>query len=60
VTIGDVLALLGLVVVVGIIVKGFWGSTRVKPIEQPDNWQDYPSRREGNNAARTEGSEETG
>lgn len=58
-TIGDALALLGLVVVAGIIVKGFWDSTRVKPIEQPDNWQE-PSRREGSNATRTEGSEETG
>ena len=30
---------LGFVVVVGIIVKGFWKAYRVKPIEQPDNWQ---------------------
>lgn len=40
-TIYDALMALCLVLAVGIIVKGFWGSTRVKPIEQPDNWQNY-------------------
>lgn len=38
-TIYNLLMAFGLVVVVGIVVKGFWGSTRVKPIKQPDNWQ---------------------
>jgi hypothetical protein len=34
----NLLMAFGVVVVVGIIVKGFRGATRVKPIEQPDNW----------------------
>ena len=38
-TIYDLLMMTGLVVVVGVIVKGFWSSTRVKSIEQPDNWE---------------------
>jgi hypothetical protein len=41
-TIYNILMGLGLVAVAGIIVKGFWSSTRVKPIEQPDNWQNNP------------------
>ena len=41
-TIYNILMGLGLVAVAGIIVKAFWSSTRVKPIDQPDNWQrDY-------------------
>jgi hypothetical protein len=31
----------GVVVVAGIIVKGFRSAARVKPIEQPDNWRNY-------------------
>jgi FtsZ-interacting cell division protein ZipA len=38
-TIYNLLMIIGLVVVIGVIVKGFWSSTRVKPMEQPDNWQ---------------------
>jgi FtsZ-interacting cell division protein ZipA len=40
-TIYNLLMALGLVVVVGIVVKGLWSSTRVKPVEQPDNWQGH-------------------
>ena len=29
----------GLVVMIAVMVKGFWGITRVKPLEQPDNAQ---------------------
>ena len=43
-TIHDLLVIFGCIVVVGIIVKGFWGATRVKPIEQPDNWQSLGDR----------------
>ena len=41
-TIYNLLMVFGLVVVVGIFVKGFWSSTRVKQLEQPDNWQGPP------------------
>lgn len=46
-TIYSLLMALGLVVVIGIIVKGFWGSTRVKSLEQPDNSQGSPPHGEG-------------
>ncbi len=46
-TIYDLLMVFGLVVVAGIIVKGFWGSMRVKPIEQPDNWQSQGNQSSG-------------
>ncbi|WP_256752322.1 hypothetical protein [Mesorhizobium sp. Mes31] len=42
-TISGILAALGGLIVLGIIVKGFWGGDRVKPIEQPDNWQNHTS-----------------
>jgi FtsZ-interacting cell division protein ZipA len=38
-TIYNVLMMLGVIVLVGIVVKGFWGARRIKAIEQPDNWQ---------------------
>lgn len=38
-TIYNLLMIVGLIAVVSIIVKGFWSSTRVKSIEQPDNWE---------------------
>lgn len=40
-TIYNLLMALGLIVVAGIVVKGFWGSARIKPKEQPDNWDRY-------------------
>lgn len=42
-TIHNLLMAFGVVVVAAIIVKGFRSATRVKPIEQPDNWQNYQS-----------------
>jgi FtsZ-interacting cell division protein ZipA len=36
-TIYNALMMLGVIVLVGIVVKGFWGARRVKAIEQPDN-----------------------
>ncbi|MFJ1312159.1 hypothetical protein [Agrobacterium sp. P15N1-A] len=38
-TFDNLLMTLGVVVLAGIIFKGFWGVTRVKPLEQPDNPQ---------------------
>jgi FtsZ-interacting cell division protein ZipA len=38
-TIYNALMIVGVIVVVAIIVKGFWSARRVKAIEQPDNWQ---------------------
>ena len=43
----DAVMLFGCVVVLGIIVKGFRSATRVKPIEQPDNWQSLGDRPHG-------------
>ena len=40
-TIYNLLMVIGLVVVVGIFVKGFWSSTRIKQLEQPDHWQGH-------------------
>ena len=37
-TIYELLMSVGCVVVLGVIVKGFWSGTRVKPTDQPDNW----------------------
>jgi hypothetical protein len=39
-TMYDGLMALCVVFAVGVIAKGFWGSTRVKPIDQPDNFKD--------------------
>jgi hypothetical protein len=36
-TIYNALMTLGVVVIAGIIAKGFWSARRVKAIEQPDN-----------------------
>lgn len=38
-TLYNVLMSLGVVVLIGILLKGFWGVTRMKPLEQPDNAQ---------------------
>lgn len=38
-TMHDGLTALCVVFAIGIIIKGFRGSTRVKPIDRPDNWQ---------------------
>ncbi|MGK6317497.1 hypothetical protein [Neorhizobium sp. DT-125] len=38
-TLYNVLMSFGVVVLIGILLKGFWGVTRVKPLEQPDNAQ---------------------
>jgi hypothetical protein len=38
-TINHILAAFGFLVVIGIIVKGFWAADSIKPMEQPDNWQ---------------------
>lgn len=35
----NVLMGLGLVVMIGVVVKGFWRATRLEPREQPDNPQ---------------------
>ncbi|MBX4871399.1 hypothetical protein [Rhizobium bangladeshense] len=35
----NLLMSLGVVVLIGILLKGFWGVTRVKPLEQHDNPQ---------------------
>jgi FtsZ-interacting cell division protein ZipA len=36
-TVYNALMILGALVLVAIVVKGFWGGRRVKAIEQPDN-----------------------
>jgi hypothetical protein len=41
VTFAGVLAALGGLVIAGIIIKGFWSGNRVKPIDQPDDWQKH-------------------
>ncbi|MBX5088315.1 MULTISPECIES: hypothetical protein [Rhizobium] len=38
-TVYNLLMSLGVVVLIGILLKGFWAVTRVKPREQPDNPQ---------------------
>ena len=38
-TVYGVLMAFGGLILAAIIVKGFWSATRVKPMEQPDNWQ---------------------
>lgn len=38
-TLYNVLMSFGVVVLIGILAKGFWGVTRIKPLEQPDNAQ---------------------
>lgn len=38
-TFDNLLMGLGVVVLAGILVKGFWGVTRIEPLEQPDNAQ---------------------
>ncbi|SCB60468.1 hypothetical protein GA0061105_11139 [Rhizobium aethiopicum] len=38
-TLYNVLMFLGLVVMIGVVVKGFWGVTRLKPLEQHDSPQ---------------------
>jgi hypothetical protein len=40
-TLYDALMVLGLVILVGIILKGFWAANRVKPTDQRENWRDY-------------------
>jgi FtsZ-interacting cell division protein ZipA len=35
----NVLMSLGVVVLIGILLKGFWGVTRIEPLKQPDNAQ---------------------
>ncbi len=45
-TLYDILMALCVAVAVGVLVKGFWSSTRVKSINQPDNWQNDASPRE--------------
>lgn len=39
-TMYDGLMALCVIFAIGVIAKGFWGSTRVKPINQPDNFKD--------------------
>lgn len=38
-TVYNLLMSFGFVVMIGVLVKGFWGVTSVKPLEQPDNAQ---------------------
>lgn len=38
-TLAHIFGGLGFLVVLTVIVKGFWSGDRTKPIEQPDNWQ---------------------
>lgn len=38
-TLYNVLMSLGVVVLIGILLKGFWGVTRIKALKQPDNAQ---------------------
>jgi FtsZ-interacting cell division protein ZipA len=46
-TIYNVLMIVGFIVIVGIIARGFWSARRVKAIEQPDNWQSGDSSHHG-------------
>jgi hypothetical protein len=36
------LAIAGFLVIIGVIVKGFWSGDKVKPTEQRDDWQGPP------------------
>lgn len=45
-TLYDILMALCVVVVAGILVKGFWNSARVKRINQRDNWQNDATPKE--------------
>ena len=42
-TLYDILMALCVVFVVGVLLKGFWRSTGVKPINQRDNWDNDAS-----------------
>lgn len=35
----EILMIFSCIAVLGVMVKGFWSATSVKPIEQPDSWQ---------------------
>jgi hypothetical protein len=35
----DLLGILGGVPLLAVIAKGFWSWRRIKPLEQPDNWE---------------------